>query len=203
MTLTELLITSISFLTAQLRRQAAQGNPTRPLRTLRVMHTRPSRISLSSSCRRTALVLFALAPACFAQDTARSGPLYEELARMDSELFETAFVTCNAGKFQALFTDDAEFYHDRTGASYGDAARTLRSCPRDNGVTRTLVPASLEVYPMQGYGAIQIGKHVFAKAGEPGSETAQFVHLWKREGDKWRLARVLSFDHRPSGQQKQ
>lgn len=152
--------------------------------------------------RRAALVLLAaLAPVCFAQDSPRSGQLYEELARMDSELFEAAFVTCDASKFRALFTDDAEFYHDRTGASYGDAARTMKSCPRDNGVTRTLVPASLEVYPMQGYGAIQVGKHVFAKAGEPGSETAQFVHLWKREGDKWRLARVLSFDHRPSGQQ--
>jgi len=119
---------------------------------------------------------------------------------MDSELFEAAFVTCNAAKFRALFTDDAEFYHDRTGASFGDAVRTLKSCPKDNGVTRTLVQGSLEVYPMQGYGAIQIGKHVFAKSGEPGSEAAQFVHLWKREGDTWRLARVLSFDHRPSGQ---
>jgi len=153
--------------------------------------------------RHAALVLLAaLAPACFAQDLARSGPLHEELALMDSELFEAAFVSCDARKFRALFTDDAEFYHDRAGASFGEAARTLKSCPRENGVTRTLVPGSLEVYPMQGYGAIQIGKHVFTKTGEPGSEAAQFVHLWKREGDKWRLARVLSFDHRPSGQPK-
>lgn len=119
---------------------------------------------------------------------------------MDAELFETAFVSCNASRFRALFTDDAEFYHDKSGASFGEAARTLRSCPRENGVTRTLVPGSLEVYPMQGYGAIQIGRHVFAKTGEPGSEAAKFVHLWKRDGDKWRLARVLSFDHRPSDQ---
>lgn len=139
---------------------------------------------------------------CFAQDAARSGPLFEELARMDHELFEAAFVTCNASKFRALFTDDAEFYHDRTGASVGEAARTLKSCPRDNGVTRTLQPGSLEVYPMQGYGAIQIGRHVFARKGEPGSEIAKFVHLWKRDDGVWRLARVLSFDHRPSAQGK-
>lgn len=145
-------------------------------------------------------VLCAVAPLSSAQDAVRAGPLYEELARMDAELFETAFVACNASRFRALFTDDAEFYHDKTGASFGEAARTLRSCPRENGVTRTLVPGSLEVYPMQGYGAIQIGRHVFAKAGEPGSEAAKFVHLWKREGDRWRLARVLSFDHRPSEQ---
>lgn len=142
----------------------------------------------------------ATAPVCFAQDTVRSGQLYDELARMDTALFDAAFISCSADKFRAVFTDDAEFYHDRTGASYGESVRTLKSCPRDNGVTRTLVPGSLEVYPMQGYGAIQIGRHTFARAGESGSEVAQFVHLWKREGSAWRLARVLSFDHRPSVQ---
>lgn len=152
---------------------------------------------------RAVVALLALfAPACFAQDSVRSGPLYDELARMDSALFEAAFITCDADTFREIFTEDAEFYHDRTGASYGNDVRTLKSCPRDHGVTRTLVPGSIEVYPMQGYGAIQIGQHTFARAGEPGSEVAQFVHLWKREGDSWKLARVLSFDHRPSPQQK-
>lgn len=153
--------------------------------------------------RTIATLLLAFASTCFAQESARSGQLFDELARMDGELFQAAFVTCDAAKFRALFTDDAEFYHDRTGASFGDAARTMKSCPRDDGVTRTLVPGSLEVYPMQGYGAIQIGRHVFARKGEPGSEVAQFVHLWKREGGGWRLARVLSFDHRPSVQLRQ
>jgi hypothetical protein len=134
----------------------------------------------------------------FAQDTARSGQLYDELARMDAALFEAAFVSCDAGKFRAIFTEDAEFYHDRTGASFGESVTTMKSCPRDNGVTRKLVEGSLEVYPMQGYGAVQIGRHAFFKAGEPGSEEAKFVHLWKRESNGWRLARVLSFDHRPS-----
>jgi hypothetical protein len=153
--------------------------------------------------RVVAALLAAFAQVCFAQDSALSRTLYEELARMDSALFEAAFVTCDADKFRAIFTEDAEFYHDRTGASYGKDVRTLKSCPRDNGVTRTLVPGSLEVYPMKDYGAIQIGRHTFARTGEPGSEIAQFVHLWKREGDTWKLARVLSFDHRPSPQQKQ
>ena len=116
------------------------------------------------------LLSAALALPCLAQDTARSGPLYDELAGMDAALFDAAFVTCDAGRFRAVFTEDAEFYHDKTGASFGEAVKVLKSCPRDNGVTRTLVPGSLEVYPMQGYGAVQTGRHVFARKGEPGSE---------------------------------
>ena len=152
--------------------------------------------------RLAGALLAAFACVCSAQDATRSGPLFDDLARMDEELFDTAFVKCDASKFRAIFTDDAEFYHDRTGASFGEAARTLKSCPRENGVTRTLVPGSLEVYPMQGYGAIQIGRHVFANKGEPGSEVARFVHLWKQENGVWRLARVLSFDHKPSSQSR-
>ena len=150
--------------------------------------------------RHLLAVLFSatLALPCLAQDTARSGPLHDELASMDAALFEAAFVTCDAGKFRALFSEDAEFYHDKTGASFGEAVKAMKSCPRDNGVMRTLVPGSLEVYPMQGYGAVQMGRHVFARKGEPGSEEAKFVHLWKREAGGWRLARVLSFDHRPA-----
>ena len=82
--------------------------------------------------RLVAALLAVFAQVCFAQDSVRSGPLYEELARMDSALFEAAFITCYADRFRAIFTEDAEFYHDRTGASYGDDVRTLKSCPRDN-----------------------------------------------------------------------
>lgn len=148
--------------------------------------------------RVVALLLAACTSVCNAQDSNQSGPLFDALARMDKELFDAAFVHCDTNKFRALFTEDAEFFHDRTGLASGEAARTMKSCPRDNGVTRTLVPGSLEVYPMQGYGAIQIGRHIFAKQGEPGSEVAKFVHLWKQENGVWRLARVLSFDHKPS-----
>jgi hypothetical protein len=116
---------------------------------------------------------------------------------MDRELFDAAFVDCDQAKFGSLFTDDAEFYHDRTGATYGESVKQLRSCPRDNGVKRTLVPGSLEVYPIKDFGAIQMGRHYFTREGEPGAEIAKFVHLWRYGDGKWRLSRVMSFDHRP------
>jgi len=132
-----------------------------------------------------------------AQESPRSGPVYDELVTMDRELFDAAFVNCDQTKFGSLFTDDAEFYHDRTGASYGETVKQLRSCPRDNGVKRTLVAGSLEVYPIKDFGALQMGRHTFTREGEPGVEIAKFVHLWRHLDGKWRLARVMSFDHRP------
>ncbi|MEM9996299.1 MAG: nuclear transport factor 2 family protein [Bacteroidota bacterium] len=134
---------------------------------------------------------------------ATSGPLYDELARMDSLVFAASFVACDFDAANALFTDDVEFYHDLTGASYGEAVRDdfrrlTASCPRENGVTRELIEGTLEVYPMQDYGAIQMGLHRFTERGAPTSTIAQFVHLWQRQPDgTWKISRVLSFDHRP------
>jgi hypothetical protein len=39
---------------------------------------------------------------------------------------------------------------------------------------------------------------MFARKGEPGSEIAKFVQLGKQEIGRWRQARVLTIDHRPS-----
>jgi hypothetical protein len=152
--------------------------------------------------RYAAPAVFALAaasPIAFATaaDTPRAGKLYDELAAMDAALFDAAFVACDQAKFAAIFADDAEFYHDRTGLSTGKDATTMKSCPRENGVKRTLIAGSLEVYPLKDYGAIQMGRHTFTREGESGAEIAKFVHLWKFADGRWRLARVLSFDHRP------
>lgn len=136
-------------------------------------------------------------------DSATSGPLYDELARLDSLIFAASFVACDYETAAALFTDDVEFYHDLTGASYGDEVREdfrrlTTSCPRENGVTRELIAGSLEVYPMQDYGAVQRGVHRFTERGAATRTVAKFVHLWQRQADgTWKISRVLSFDHRP------
>lgn len=143
------------------------------------------------------LVLALAASVASAEETPRSGQLFDELAAMDRELFEAAFVNCDREKFRSLFTEDAEFYHDRDGAMTGRQVTELRGCPRDDGVRRVLVEGSLEAYPIRDFGAIQIGRHTFTRDGEEGSEIAQFVHLWRYSDGQWRLARVLSFDHRP------
>jgi hypothetical protein len=152
------------------------------------------------------LLMLAHAPLLRAQDIPfmegglDAGPLFEELARMDSMLFEASFVTCDAAKANAIFAEDVEFYHDKDGLSTGEQVRenTRRltaSCPREQGVARTIVPGSLRVYPIEGYGAVQVGVHRFDERGAPTSTVARFVSVWRLKGGTWRLSRVLSLDH--------
>lgn len=135
-----------------------------------------------------------------AGDGLRSGELYDALARMDSILFDASFAACDAAKANAIFTDDVEFYHDQSGLSVGEQVRenTRRltaSCPRAHGVTRSVVPGSLRVYPIEGYGAVQSGMHRFDEQGAATATLARFVHVWRLQDGRWRLARVLSLDH--------
>jgi len=134
-------------------------------------------------------------------DGLRSGALFEELARMDAILFEASFVSCDAAKANAIFADDVEFYHDQTGLSVGEQVREntrklTASCPAARGVTRSIVPGSLRVYPIEGYGAVQVGVHRFDERGAATSTLARFVSVWHLRNGQWRLARVFSLDHR-------
>ncbi|GAB2652796.1 nuclear transport factor 2 family protein [Arenimonas aestuarii] len=129
------------------------------------------------------------------------GPLFDELAEMDRRIFEASFVTCDAEVVNAIFSDDVEFYHDKAGFSGGEQVREntrnlAKSCPAKQGITRTVVPGSLRIYPIEGYGATQVGVHRFDEKGAPTSTLARFVHVWQRQEDgSWRLPRVLSLDH--------
>jgi hypothetical protein len=123
-------------------------------------------------------------------DGLRSGALFEELARMDNILFDASFASCDAAKANAVFADDVEFYHDEAGFAAGEQVREST-----RGITRTVVPGSLRVYPIEGYGAVQVGVHRFDERGAATSTLAQFIHLWRFQDGQWRLARVLSLDH--------
>lgn len=130
-------------------------------------------------------------------ESSTSGRLFTELVRMDSILFDIAFVSCDADRFRCLFTSDAEFYHDKVPPAYDADVSTLEGCPKDGGVRRVLVPGSLRVYPIAEFGAIQMGEHRFLEADSETGTIAKFVHLWSDRDGEWRIARVLSFDHLP------
>jgi Domain of unknown function (DUF4440) len=143
----------------------------------------------------------ALGTPATASDPSKSGALFDELARMDSLVFDATYVSCDTQRINALFTDDVEFYHDRTGFHSGaqvraDFARLAATCPRGRGITRELIPGTLRVYPINDYGAVQMGIHRFVEKGSSTATVAQFVHLWRKKDGVWKISRALSFEHR-------
>ena len=124
--------------------------------------------------------------------------LTKAITTLDKELFD-AYNTCNIEKLSTLVVDDLEFYHDKTGLAVGkqvflDAIKN-NICGK---VTRKLVEGSLEVYPMHGYGAVEIGTHRFRHPGTQDHDVvgeAKFVMLWQYKDGAWRLTRVISYDH--------
>jgi ketosteroid isomerase-like protein len=131
-----------------------------------------------------------------------------EIIAADRALFAAVFDACDADAVGARVTDDFEFFHDKWGqiAKSKDefVAAIGASCDRQRQGTdfrarRELVLSTLRVHPMQNYGALQTGQHAFFRIEKDGrltpTEHARFTHLWMRSGDRWLLARVISYDH--------
>lgn len=137
-----------------------------------------------------------------------SQELFDEIAASDSALFAAVFDSCDPGKVAELVTEDLEFYHDKWGLTATSGAQFVESirnlCERqrqgvDFDSRRELVEGSMQVYPLNNYGAIQVGVHRFyaVEKGKPDrlTETGKFTQVWKKEEGRWRVARILSYDH--------
>lgn len=156
---------------------------------------------------RAGLVALGLAAFCLASAAQNVPPLekiqsQEELDRaittLDSALFD-AYNKCDLEKFASLLAEDVEFYHDQGGVTLGRAALTESVKKNICGkVTRELVPGSLQVFYMKGFGAIEMGLHRFHHPGHEDTEAvgeARFVHLWQYKDGAWKVTRALSYDH--------
>lgn len=126
----------------------------------------------------------------------------------DARLFSVFFEGCDPAALRAMLTDDFEFFDDRGGRVATDAdgfvaqyaARCQdRSAPDAWRTRREALPDGLAVYPINNYGAVETGQHVFYERQGDGPETrvgrARFTQMWKQEGPEWKLARVFSYDH--------
>ena len=119
-------------------------------------------------------------------------------AALDTELFD-AYNKCDLQKFAALLADDVEFYHDQGGITLGKEKLTEAIKQNICGkVARELVPGTLRIYPMKGYGLIQEGVHRFHHPGHDDTESvgeARFTTLWQYKDGAWKITRALSYDH--------
>jgi len=123
-----------------------------------------------------------------------SQELYNEIARMDSVLFE-AFNTQNLDKLKTLFTDDLEFYHDTGGlALYSQTIKDFKEMFDQNlKIRRELVKGSLEIYPIKNYGAIETGQHRFCHIENGKDECGTFKIRSCLAEKRWRMENLPGY----------
>jgi ketosteroid isomerase-like protein len=135
-----------------------------------------------------------------------SEPAPEELSRtltaLDATVFD-AFNRCDLPKLGSYFADDLEFYHDKGGLSL--TSKSLVEAVKNNicgKVRREVVQGSLEVHPIPGFGAVQLGVHRFyeTQSARPNDPVgiARFLHVWQHKDGAWKITRVISYDHGPA-----
>jgi Domain of unknown function (DUF4440) len=123
-------------------------------------------------------------------------------AALDTALFDS-YNKCDLEKFASFFINDVEFYHDQGGVTLGQTALTDSVKKNICGkTTRELVPGSLKVFYMKGYGMLETGVHRFHHPGHENTEgvgEGQFIHLWQYKDGTWKITRVISYDHHSAG----
>lgn len=124
-------------------------------------------------------------------------PLAEQVATLDMQVF-AAYNRCDLTVFGAYFDPNVTFFHDTGGATFDRATVIANTRKYICGkVRRELLPASLHVYAVKDYGAIEEGEHRFCELATGRCEgMAKFVIVWARSGTRWRITSVLSYGHR-------
>lgn len=138
-----------------------------------------------------------------------SKELIAAILQHDRALFDAVFKNCDTTALSALVAEDFEFYHDKNGLMTTSGSAWVKGvgemCERqrkgtDYRARRELDSASVKVYPLNNYGAVQTGFHRFFKLLPDGREQlveeSLFTNVWKNENGAWKLTRVLSYDHR-------
>ncbi|MEH6422164.1 nuclear transport factor 2 family protein [Pseudomonas sp. CGJS7] len=145
----------------------------------------------------TAAALSLAAAGAWADELSAQEALRDTVAELDSQVFD-AYNRCDLDAFAKYFTEDVEFYHDKGGASFDRATVVDNTRKYICGkVRRELLPATLKVYPIKGYGAIEEGEHRFCEVASGKCEGgAKFLMIWANQDGQWRMTRVVSYGHR-------
>ncbi len=120
--------------------------------------------------------------------------LYNQILKKDLEFFE-AYNNCDLDKQANMYADEIEFFHDKAGVmtSKKDILSSTKKyiCGK---VTRELVESSVEVYPINSYGAVEIGFHKFVNNQEPDAESIpfKFIMIWSNKSGEWKIKKVIS-----------
>src|SRR6476659_8349454 len=120
--------------------------------------------------------------------------LYLTVVKLDSTFFH-AYNTCDLATQDAFYSDNIEFFHDKSGLE--TSKKKILDATKQNicgKVTRELVKGSIEVSPLPGYGAVEIGSHMFHNNQEPNAKPhpSKFIIIWKNDNGNWTITKVIS-----------
>lgn len=126
--------------------------------------------------------------------------LQRTIFKQDSLLFD-AFNRQDIKALGTFFSQELEFYNDGGGKT--DLKTTMENFKglfarnKTSNLRRELEKASLEVYPVPGYGAIALGNHRFLHTENGKQETGEqkFVITWKFANNQWLATRIVSLGH--------
>ncbi len=153
----------------------------------------------------TSILMLIILAVSHQKATAQDNPLQQTILQKDA-LFWVAYNGCEVEKMADFFTNDLEFYHDKGGLtnSKPELKQILKTglCGEpDSRLRREAIAETIKVYPLNNYGAIITGEHIFYRnkkgQNEYPEESAKFTHVWKFENNSWKMTRVLSYDHQP------
>lgn len=144
-----------------------------------------------------ALLAFSFSPAASDKNSKVTG----ELTLIDNKFWQ-AYNTCDIETISTFLSEDVEFVQDKSGItrSVMNLLNSIKTnlCSDPNMRLRREAKSS-EVYPIQHFGAIMTGEHVFHLSQHGKAERldskAQFMHLWHYNEGHWKLNRIVSYDH--------
>jgi hypothetical protein len=135
-----------------------------------------------------------------AADSANGDHLFGTISKLDTEFFD-AFNNCSSPdqlkKHASYLNPNVEFYHDKGGVTWTRQDYIEKTHKNVCGnFRRVLTAGSLQVFPIEGYGAIEEGHHTFCgiKSGQCFGE-AKFLIVWHQSSDGWEITRIFSYGH--------
>ncbi len=145
------------------------------------------------------ILAFAVAVTAIAQSPLafpESPQLFETVAQLDAKMFG-AFNAHDVDLLMSMFTDDMEFYHDKGGLTNRAETEGFVKMFGNSPYSAELIPGSLQVYPIENFGAIEIGTHRFChkENGKDDCGNFPFVMVWRKSADSWKVSRVISYGH--------
>jgi ketosteroid isomerase-like protein len=134
---------------------------------------------------------------------AHKDSLYTVIEQMDTKLFN-AINHKDLAALKSIYDESLEFYHDKGGlmdykTSMEINAKHFADTSARYVERRELDKNSLKVFPIPGFGAMEVGMHRFYTSfnGGPEEVTASphFVMIWQKKGDQWKVVKVVSYGH--------